>query len=496
MVEQERHFLGLTHNPFVQPGYDFFEHGDRKSYLDQLRHLNQWSRRVLLVTGPTCVGKTTLFRNLSTSLEPRVKAARINGSLVNTSREVLMAIAQGYGLPVPRDANTQHLRDVIAEHVEQQESAERICITLIDDAEVLEPKAFDDLLELLTRCSMRLVFFGETRFVAQIEKSADNFDIGWDEIRLTGFGARDVRTYLEWRFQQARYRGHLPFTDQQIGEIAKLSAGLPGRIDQMANVLLVKLESGDLISEPSRFPAIHRALLALLGVGIALAYIIWQEPPLPWLEQPEVLALGEPSADRLGEPSADREPSAGKEPSTKQRPLDEELPVPTNEPLPLPTESVGSEDADTLPPDSEVPASPFADAQASSELPPSEPALPESISKKPPSKLPSTSVSLKSKDASWLMAQPGTAFTLQLVTLSSAERVEAYLAAQARPDQFASYRFSRNGRILHVVVYGSFATRIEAEAESRRLPASVSQEKPWLRTMAQVHEAIRTALQR
>jgi len=94
------------------------------------------------------------------------------------------------------------------------------------------------------------------------------------------------------------------------------------------------------------------------------------------------------------------------------------------------------------------------------------------------------------------MAQPGTAYTLQLVTLSSAERVEAYLAAQARPDQFASYRLSRNGRILHVVVYGSFATRIEAEAESRRLPASVGQVKPWLRTMAQVHEAIRTALQR
>ncbi|MCZ6640133.1 MAG: SPOR domain-containing protein, partial [Gammaproteobacteria bacterium] len=109
---------------------------------------------------------------------------------------------------------------------------------------------------------------------------------------------------------------------------------------------------------------------------------------------------------------------------------------------------------------------------------------------------PKVSVSLESRDASWLMAQPGEAFTLQLVTFSSAERLEAYLAEQARPDRFASYRLSRSGRILHVVVYGSFATRTQAETESRRLPASVGQVKPWLRTMAQVQDAIRTALQR
>ena len=515
MVEQQRRFLGLTHNPFVQPGDDFFEQGDRKTYLDQLRHLSQWSRRVLLATGPAGVGKTTLFRKLSTSLEPRVKAARINGTLVNTTREVLMAIAQGYGLATPSDANRQLLREAITSHVDEQESAERICITLIDDAEVLEPKAFDDLLELLTLCSIRLVFFGEVRFVSQIEKSADNLDVGWHEIRLTGFGAKDVRAYLEWRFHQARYRGHLPFTYQQINEITKLSEGLPGRIDQMANVLLVKLESGDLIAERSRFPAVHRALLVLLLLVITLAYLIWQQTPLPWLDEPDELAMMEPSVDK--EPAADKEPSADEEPSADKEPSDatDNLSGQTIEAEALSAEPIELA-PDTVRPlaDSKTPAtatdrsqpssqaSPFKDDypdRASSEPPPSsEPEEPESItpiSKEPQPELPPTSPATAYKDASWLMAQPGDAFTLQLLTLSSAERVQAYLASQERPERFATYRLSRNGRILHVVVYGSFATRSQAEAESRRLPASVGQVKPWLRTMTQVQSAIRTALQ-
>ena len=84
MAEKERAFLGMTHNPFIKPDEGFFDRGDRKTYLEQLRHLSHWSRRVLLVTGPDGVGKSTLYRQLSASLEPKVKAARVNGSLINT----------------------------------------------------------------------------------------------------------------------------------------------------------------------------------------------------------------------------------------------------------------------------------------------------------------------------------------------------------------------------------------------------------------------------
>ena len=119
MVEQSRGYLGMTHNPFASPGEGFFERGDRKTHLEQLRHLSQWSRRVLLVTGPHDSGKSIMCRQLSASLEPRAKASRVKGTLLNTSRELLAAIAQGYGLAAPSDAKTQLLTKLVAEHVEE-----------------------------------------------------------------------------------------------------------------------------------------------------------------------------------------------------------------------------------------------------------------------------------------------------------------------------------------------------------------------------------------
>ena len=57
--------------------------------------------------------------------ETETVSARINASLVNTGREVLTAVAQGFGLGVPANANTQNLGFALREHVEEQTAVER-----------------------------------------------------------------------------------------------------------------------------------------------------------------------------------------------------------------------------------------------------------------------------------------------------------------------------------------------------------------------------------
>ncbi len=551
MAEAERGFLGLTHNPFVQPDEGFFEQADRKTHLDALRHLSQWSRRVLLVTGFQGMGKSVLYRQLSNNLEPRCKAARIYGSLINASREVLVSVAQGFGIASPSDANAQLLTSLIERHVEEQSAAERICVVMVDDADLLEPKAVVDLMTLVAACNLQLVLFGEPKLVPAIERSAGRLGLGWHEIRLEGYTEQQTRDYLEWRFQKARYRGRLPFTESQVKEIQRLSDGMPGKINQMANVQLVKLETGDIGRSASMFPAIHRALLGLLVVVAGLLYLLWRQGENVQ-EVPVVMAAAE-SAEQIGDiepelPAEALQELPIEEPEVRPKPADPrqnpsssiasqpadgipfgqqpEFPEELDDPSSADTlsDSLGStaetadqaaiepEEADQVtvspgdpgtlvtpiaqPLDPEPNAATRPSATAAPDAPAARQPLPEVIQETADEAAegspPEAAEGSEPRDADWLLAQPGDWYTLQLVSVSSAERAQAYMSRQSSPGRFASYELERDGRMLHVVVYGLFETRGEADAASTALPASVGEVNPLIRTMEQVHGAIYT----
>jgi|GEM_PF-987965 len=553
MAELERGFLGLTHNPFVQPDRGFFEQADRKSHLEQLRHLSQWSRRVLLVTGPEGIGKSTLYRQLSASLEPRCKAARIHASLINTTREVLVSVAQGFGIAVPANANIALLTDMLRNHVDEQTAAERICVVMVDDADQLEPKAVVDLMTLAANCSLQLVLFGDMKLVPAIERVAGRLGLGWHEIRLNGFSEAQTREYLEWRFQQARYRGRLPFTESQVKEIQHQSEGMPGRINQLANVLLDKLESGDIGRDTAAFPAVHKALLVLLTVVVGLLYLLWQQSEdtakrealvvesLPasadepadepedgaeiaaaLTDETDIVVPRELESERMqqaagvaetrkrqefagtGTEAAEAESASAGESVESIAPAEpaaapassadsETLPVPASETA---NTALQKPDPVAVEPTVAVAAQPEPRREPQAEVEKSEPAAqPATPEESAPSAAVQPVVGAADEvedNGEWLLAQDPNAFTLQLVTVSSAERAQAFVDAQPDPRDFAIYRLQRDGRVLHVIVYGIFGTRSEAEAASRSLPASVGKVNPWIRTLEQVHGAIRT----
>jgi DamX protein len=499
----------------------FFAGGNRKIHLEQLRHLSQWSRRVLVVTGPRGVGKTTLYRQLSASLEPRAKAARINGALVNSTREVLNAVVHGFGLAAPADADVQLLCDLIGGHAEAQERSERFCVTMVDDAELLEARALEQLINLAAAVPLRVVLFGEARLVGAVERATSSGNVGWHEITLAGLGPTEVRVYLEWWFGQQGYSGHLPFSDAQIKEVARLSEGLPGRIDQIANALLAKVQGGVEEHRGRRFPALHQALLAVLVVGIAFAYLVWQPtddgvvtdladverlevPPLPSREPAETDGPAAPM-DQTPPPGP-----RGDDPATEASAPDPSVDAQAEPVRPTDTsenmETASREEQDQAPapsasaPEQSQPAAPATAGSADKTLPAVISAQPDLKPEEPKD----TSAAgagepadsgAGPRDAAWVMRQPASAYTLQLVTFSTAERATGYLARQSDPQSFARYRLQQSGKILHVVIYGSFESRSEAEQAAARLPDSAGNVTPWVRTFEQVQDAARTALQ-
>jgi septal ring-binding cell division protein DamX len=96
-----------------------------------------------------------------------------------------------------------------------------------------------------------------------------------------------------------------------------------------------------------------------------------------------------------------------------------------------------------------------------------------------------------SKDSGWLLAQDPDYFTIQLVTVSSPESASAFVSRQLEPGEFAVYQLQRDGRVLHVVLYGLFSSRDAAEKAADNLPAEVGRVQPWIRPVGQVQAAAR-----
>ncbi len=513
-MAEEHQLPGLAHNPFASPGPAFFQGGDRRTYLEQLRHLSQWSRRVLLVTGAHDAGKSVLFRQLSATLEPRAKAARINGALINASREVLAGIAQGFGLAAPADAHVQLLMDVIVAHVDDQQSAQRFCVVLVDDAELLEARALEQLLILVSRCPIRLVLFAEVRIVPVVERLAKRLDVGWHELRLSGLSLADLREYLEWRFKQARYRGRLPFTEQQVREIARISQGMPGRINQAADALLTRMQSGEVIAGRAGFPLLHKAILGFLVLTTLVVYLLWT--PLP--EEPNSVVTQNPpaKAPRFA-PSSDISPAESPRVLSGDGPRDEVVEsiaegdtavgeversfAPAAEEIALAADGTSADAASGLA------SQPIRDADSAMESLEETAAAPAAgsvgNSAAVESQTPAAEVAAPARqnvpagprDAAWIMAQPENRFTLQLISSSSAERAAAYVAQRGNSGDFAIYRLHRSGKTFHVVIYGSYGSRAEAERAAAMPATTAGGVEPWVRTFAEVQGAVRTGPQ-
>ena len=101
--------------------------------------------------------------------------------------------------------------------------------------------------------------------------------------------------------------------------------------------------------------------------------------------------------------------------------------------------------------------------------------------------------------AQWLMRQSKQAVTLQLVTLSSEQQIERFVAQEEALKHLpvAYYRYQKEGRLLYVATLGVFADAAAAQRvkESLRL-RQVETKEAWIRPLYEIQAQIRTTLQR
>ena len=101
--------------------------------------------------------------------------------------------------------------------------------------------------------------------------------------------------------------------------------------------------------------------------------------------------------------------------------------------------------------------------------------------------------------AQWLMRQSEQAFSLQLVTLSSKQQIERFVAEEPALKDYsvAYYRYQKEGQLLYVVTLGVFADAAFAQQVKDSLQLGrVAPEEAWIRPLDEIQAQIRTTLQR
>ena len=530
MSDTQWTYLGLSHNPFTEPHRDFFPGADRDSLLNKIRHLNRWSRRILAVTGPHGVGKTSMFRTLSGSLETGVVAARVNGTLVSRAGDVLNAVLQGFGVAAQSGADNSVLMELIIGHLNQQRATRRTSLILVDDAQLLGQRAVDDLVSLCV-AGAHLLLFAEPQFIEALDRSVsrhngeeDSEELLWAEMLLSPFSPEQTIEYLEWRFEEAGYSGRMPYTEEQAHEIHSVAQGYPGRVDHAANEQLMLMTLGNRKKEV--VPRRHLYLVA--GLVAALGLVVWlyspdSEDSVVDTAANSVVTQTQEDADqsvdsfvaqrrasdeqnqldqrrieqqRAERQRAEQQAQADKAVAEKQAQLDrakEKLAQAQQ----AKEQQAAAEQAKAEQAKAEQAKAEHAKQQAAARLASEEADREAQAARANLADLPTDAdvQELGARSASWLVAQADGGYTIQLIGYTERSAALAYVRRQKNRRDFAMFKTLSQGRTVYVISYGYYASQSAADAAAAELPAEVGRIEPWVRPIGSVKTAISSIAQ-
>jgi len=240
-----KHF-SLSSNPFpVTPESEaFFLGGSRKSVAEALRYVLTRESGIIKVVGDSGSGKTTMCRWLMRELADTHRVIyTCDPSLAGD--QTLYAIGERLGLDLTRGA-----REDIAAAVRQRlvalHDAGQPVVLLVDEAHALAPETLEQLRLLAQHESgggerMRIALFGPEELdheLALASLAAVRTRIA-HSLRLRRLKLADIAEYLRFKMTSAGYTGPRVFSDNAVRAVSRLSAGIPRRINLIADKALL-----------------------------------------------------------------------------------------------------------------------------------------------------------------------------------------------------------------------------------------------------------------
>ncbi|MFB0611569.1 XrtA/PEP-CTERM system-associated ATPase [Aurantiacibacter poecillastricola] len=241
-------FYGLTGKPFqLTPDPEFyFRSVTHRKALSYLGYGLAQGEGFIVITGEVGSGKSTLVAHMMESLDPgQVTVAQVVTSKLD-EEEIVHVVARSFGLDIEGHDKATALTEIESFlHEEAREG--RRCLLVLDESQNLAVPALEELrmlsnFQLGNHPLLQTLLLGQPEFRATIQS-----DPGLEQLRQRVIAAHhlepmqqgEIEPYMTHRLKKVGWDGNPAFDQRVFAELYEASGGIPRRVNQIANRLLL-----------------------------------------------------------------------------------------------------------------------------------------------------------------------------------------------------------------------------------------------------------------
>jgi putative secretion ATPase (PEP-CTERM system associated) len=241
-------FYGLTGKPFQltpDPAFYFRSITHRKA-LSYLGYGLAQGEGFIVITGEVGAGKSTLVAHLMGTVDPqRLAVAQIVTSKLDED-EIIHVVAQSFGLDIEGHDKASAL-GAIEGFLHEQARAGRRCLLVVDESQNLSVSALEELrmlsnFQLGSHPLLQTLLLGQPEFRVTLQSSPDLEQLRQRVIaahHLEPMEKSEIEPYIIHRLEKVGWDGNPAFDQRVFMELYEASGGIPRRINQIANRLML-----------------------------------------------------------------------------------------------------------------------------------------------------------------------------------------------------------------------------------------------------------------